>query len=442
MNDSGNNYRLHHTPFLLIWAGLIGVAWLSLFTGGILITFVRNEVPFMREMASWIYLNARWIDGLQIGIFFGAILALVQAWLIRWRYGFVPRFWRIATFLGATLSAALFSDIIYSGGYYDANGSWVYPSYYPALALWFCTLSLVQMLALWPVVRRAWLYALSGIGALGFGCLISYLESSANYSYNPMSVLFFGSIAQAIFTGALFLWLMRDYRVEAVPKRDEKAKLRQGMGLHPISFIGLWLMDYLFGWVSLLSIGFIAYTISNFFYPLRDFLNVVMSIQWLAAGIMGLLTGGAIALFQPWIMKQRSNYHPRFWLWIALSAVGWAIAGQAIPYLGSSYTIEQMGMLKFFGTLLLWFALPTILHSLAFWREKRGFWIYALAGVVSAAMAYFVYQQLAWTNTGILFAMVFGSGLQAILTGAAFMTMMAQNQQAEATALEVVPISE
>jgi hypothetical protein len=446
MNDS-RTYRLHHVPFFWIWFALIGVAWLSAFVGGSLLSYVRDAVPLFREMASWIYLNARWIDGMMLGAFIGGLLALVQPWLIRWRYGFVPRFWRIATFVGAILASALFSNMIYNnGGYTNSAGYWVSPNHALPLAFWFITLALVQMLALWPVVHRAWLYLVAGIGAFAFGYGIYFLEESFNtydYGYsNPMSILFYGSVAQAVFSGLSFLWLMRDYRVEAVPKRDEKAKLRQGMGLHPMSFMGLWTMAFLFGWVAVLSLGFMAYSIGATIPPLRDLISVIFSNQWIAAGTLGLLLGGATALPQPWLMKQRSDYSPNYRLWLILSAIGWTIGGLAIPNMNSSYTIDQNGMPRYFLMLLAWFALPIALQSLAFIRDKRSFWLYALAGIVSAVMAYFVNEQLDWTYSGPIYAIVVGAGLQAVLTGTAFLVMMAQNRQIEAAPVETIETTE
>ena len=70
---------------------------------------------------------------------------------------------------------------------------------------------------------------------------------AGSYSSNQLNMIFFGSMTQAIFSASLFLWLMRDYRVEAVQKRDEKSKGQIRSRLHPISFIGLWSLAHLFG---------------------------------------------------------------------------------------------------------------------------------------------------------------------------------------------------
>ena len=95
-----------------------------------------TDYTFLSAFSSWVYTNARWLDGVLMGAGLGAFLALVQPWLMRWRYGFVPRFWRIATFIGASLGGALFSEFIYSNGYYDSNGFWTYPNQIAPIGLW------------------------------------------------------------------------------------------------------------------------------------------------------------------------------------------------------------------------------------------------------------------------------------------------------------------
>jgi hypothetical protein len=431
MNQQDNHYRLHHLPFMVMWVASFGVAWLGVFFSGIILSDLRYNVDFVQVIATWLDAN-RWLYGLLLGTGIGTFLALIQPWLIRWRYGFVPRFWRIATFFGAILAGSLFSEYFYGSGYsFNYANVWGYLGRFAPISVWFGTLGLVQMLALWPVARRAWLYPLGGIGA----SLIAFGTGFWNGGYGlaQMNMLFFGSFAQAVFSGALFLWLMRDYRVEAVPKRDEKSKGLQRRGLHPISFIGLWMMAHLFGWVALLSVVFVLILASSAFSPVQSFMNWLGASDWSLAVLLGLIVGGVTSIAQRWLIQQQSEIRPRFWM--LLSLVAWSLAGLGLWQFMDSYN----GSGFWHGTMLVvWFGLPTILQSLALWPHLRSAWLYGLAGIVSALIAYLIYEQFSWAASEQIYTVIFGAIVQAILTGVAFL-IMNQTQPHKATDAVVVP---
>src|SRR6187549_1563602 len=93
-----NQYRLHQLPFMVMWVASFAVAWLGLFLASMLISDAKSRFLFVQELSNWVYIHARWLDGIVMAAGLGALLALTQAWLMRWRYGFVPRFWRVTTF--------------------------------------------------------------------------------------------------------------------------------------------------------------------------------------------------------------------------------------------------------------------------------------------------------------------------------------------------------
>jgi hypothetical protein len=440
-----NHYRLHHLPFLLMWVASFGVAWLTLFMAAMLWTDAKMNISFLQELSNWVYSNARWLDGVVMAAGLGALLALVQPWLMRWRYGFVPRFWRISSFFGAILSGSLFSEIIYNNGYYDLNGVWTQPDQIAPVIVWFGSLTAIQTLALWPVARRAWLYPLAGFGAAAVALLMGNLLGNY-YGLSQTNALFFGSIAQAVFSGALFLYLMRDYRVEAVAKRDEKSKAVVRIGLHPISFIGLWAMAHLFGWVTVVAFSVIISTIRYSVPYMNELIYWAYSNPWVLYPAMGLTIGAVTAVAQPWLMQQRSGFRPRFWLRLSIPASAIAGLGLWRLFVYSYYSYDAFGSyidetksLWIAAALLLWFGLPTLVQSLALWRDLRGAWLYALSGLVSAVVAYLVFLQFNWTYNSLSYATIIGAGVQAILTGAAFLTIMAQNQQAQAQEAVALP---
>jgi hypothetical protein len=328
---------------------------------------------------------------------------------------------------------------MYGNGYYDANGVWVYPTHIIPALLWFSSLSLIQTFALWPVARTAVIYPLAGFGAAVVALFMGHLPTG---SMNQTNLLLFGTMAQAVFSGALFLYLMRDYRVEAVAKRHEKSKVVVREGLHPMSFIGLWAMAHLFGWVGLMTIVVIWQQIANSVLFLGN-LPYWLYNHWITYPFYGLIIGGLTALAQPWLMEQQSGLRPRHWL--KLSFPAWAIAGLALMRLMTGdcyYECSDSNRQLWIGlALLLWFGLPPLIQSFALWREMRGAWLYALSGIVSAVLAYFLYLQFAWTYSEAMYATLFGALAQALLTGTAYLAILAQNRHAQASqeaALETI----
>jgi hypothetical protein len=299
--------------------------------------------------------------------------------------------------------------------------------------VWFITISVVQMLALWPVVRRAWLFAFAGLGA----AMIAFITGIWDvYSIGIVSSLFFGSFAQAVFSGLLFLYVMRDYRLEAVPKRDEKSKGMRRRGLHPMSFIGLWMLLHLFGWVALLSAYFLLILSSMAIPPILSFLNALGQVNWTLGILIGITVGSMTAIGQPWLMQQQSSYRPRTWM--PVSIIAWAIGGLGLWNFMQMYN----GQGFWHGAMLVaWFGLPSFFQSFVLRKDLRGAWLYALSGIVSGIVAYLVYQQ-ANNSSGQIYAVIFGAVVQAILTGVAFLTIIRQNQSAAVESAPQAPVSE
>jgi hypothetical protein len=387
------DYRLDHIPFLIIWIASFGVAWM-IATAGV---YILQEVVIVNT--SMAMLNENLLVSLVLGVGMGAFLALVQPWVIRWRYGFVPRFWRIATFFGAAIGGFVFSFIL------DGFSAYTYGARIQvALLILLSTLTLSQTLVLSPVVRRAWPYALTG--------LCAWLITVISPFEIPMSILL-GTMAQALFSGALFLWLMRDYRVEAVPKRYEKAKLTQSIGLYPSNFIVLWTMAHLSAWLTAIIV-YVAFG------------SIFVFVSWLGTIVMAMIVGGVAAFSQAWLMRTQSAYQPRFWLLLSVVGSGLAAFYYEITLTTCEACETTLGANEFFSVLV-WFGLPPLLQSFALWNNLRGTWLYFLAGIVSAIIGCLIGIQY----SDYFLAFMIGTLAQGILTGAAFLKIMNWKQQQE-----------
>src|SRR5690606_19883843 len=187
----------------------------------------------------WVNNHAEWVTGVGMGLTFGLMLSLVQTWLIRRRYGFVPKFWRYTTIIGATLTGFSFPFATY---YWDYDQLWI------PLIIWFSLLNIFQAGVMFRVNRQAWLLALVGIVA---GLVASGLYAIPDSYDTALWALLLGATIQAIGTAIIMLRLMANPREGIVPKRDtdEKSKARMRDGLHPMTFIGFWAAAHFAGWV-------------------------------------------------------------------------------------------------------------------------------------------------------------------------------------------------
>ncbi|MEO1289989.1 MAG: hypothetical protein AAFV93_19710, partial [Chloroflexota bacterium] len=118
--------------------------------------------------------------------------------------------------------------------------------------------------------------------------------------------------------------------------------------------------------------------------------------------------------------------------WIIFSVIGWAIGGALFWEYVSYYSHDML-------TLGAWFALPALLQTIPMWRAMRGGWLWVFTGVASAIVATVIHTQFDWTYSAELYTVIFGSVASAIISGATFVLLQAQQQRAtEPASLETV----
>lgn len=206
-----DNPRLHRIPFLLLWILSFGIAWSVLYIYEML-WYNMNFDLFL----SWLK-QVSWREGIFVGLLFGLTLSFVQTWLIRQRYGYVPKFWRAAIILGGMLAGLgyphtglrTFESFI-GYNWMGVNNTTPIDSLINDFLIWFIVFGLSQTIVMFRVNRKAWLMMIVGL----FAAIIASipLTNSRMFYSKPMWALIMGTAIQAIGTGILFLYLMANPR--------------------------------------------------------------------------------------------------------------------------------------------------------------------------------------------------------------------------------------
>lgn len=418
-----DNPRLNRVPFAIIWVASYALAWFVLFFAS-MIAQDMNNTSVIGDLLRWINRHAQWINGIGMGLTFGVMLSLVQTWLIRRRYGFVPKLWRITTIIGATLTGFSFP---FANNYWDYNQLWL------PLIVWFSLINVFQAGVMFRVNRQAWLLAVVGILA---GFVAGGLYALPDSYNTEIWALLLGSIIQAVGTAIVMLRLMANPREGIVPKRetDEKSKTRLRDGLHPMTFIAFWASAHFAGWVMFamcVVLWFMTIGETEFGYAIGTWVD--NNAEWVVGLTFGAIVGSTSAIAQPWLMKQHSKVEVKHWLLV--STIGWAIAGIGFWLYVDSY---DMGEVEKALSLLIWFATPTLFQTIPMWRVMRGGWIWAGTGIASAIIAFLIDAQSTWTYNDTFYAIMLGGLAQAIITGSTFILL--QSQQRQDNSVEAVQV--
>lgn len=407
-----DNPRLHRIPFMIIWIAAYGLAWGSLAFTGIVASDLIDD--FYRY-------DETWFVGSLFGLVFGVMLAIVQGWILRRRYGFLPKFWRAATIIGAIISTIVFFTI--------ASNYWGGWSFWIAGTAWLTILALFQSAVLFRVNRQSWLLAVAGLFAGILAIAIGAFQF-ATYDSEIWAMLV-GAAIQAIGTGFVMLRLMANPREGIVPKRDtdEKAKARMRSGLHPFTFIAFQAAAYFMGWVMLFAV-FILWMLTigdtNIIHEINTYLG--SNMEWVYGLMIGAIIGFASALAQPWLMKQHSKTEIRHW--IVLTTIGTALAGIGLWHYMDGYSLNDT---ERFVALSAWFVIPALFQTIPMWRAMRGGWMWIATGIVTAIVAILTHIQFDWTYNETFYAVMFGGIAQAIITGAVFILLKSQQTRVEQT---------
>lgn len=278
---------LHRIPFLILWIASYAVA-VAIY---IIIAIVFSELVSY-EVSNWMSQNIPSLLAASIGTLLAVIASLIQIWLIRRRYGFVPKYWRIASILGVTIMSTIL---------FTKPDIWNANNFLLMLVIAAVGLNIAQALTLHPVNKRAWLMTIVPLFA---GVIASRLESPNSwYNDTTTEVLLCFVVVYAIGTGIVVIHLMTNPREGSVPKRnDEKTKPSTINGLHPATFMGFWMITHLMAWL-ILYIGWITtFDSSRLFHVLNRWLHL-NNLDSLIGMMWGVILGLITAIGQSWLMK-------------------------------------------------------------------------------------------------------------------------------------------
>jgi hypothetical protein len=406
-----DNPRLHRIPFLLWWMMSYGLGWYAFYIYEQL-WHDRRFCVFMEWLSRTPPYKLR--EGFFVGFIFGVILALMQSLLLRARYGYVPRFWFIATIVGATFAGYGYPSIG------NSVGGWYPMQFVPDFLLWFSILGLFQSIGMWRASHKAWLiFVMSSIAS---GMAISLLFYPRPFYYDPPTAVVLGTFVQSLGTGLIVLYAMANPREGSVPKREkaEGIKSQPHNGLAIPHFISLWICVYYFAQIMNLvsfKLWYLVrrYTPADLYQDIRPYSYIIVF------GIMGLMT----AIAQHWLMKNQLGRSIRYWYLFTI--VGWMIAGLAARQqfnFEADYTRLQENF--FLGASI---ALPLLAQAIPLNRAMRGGWLWAVVGIMFGVLLV-QFQNVDWFDQmRLLYNTISGGLLMSLATACLFLWLAARNKE-------------
>ncbi len=427
-----DNPRLQRIPFVLLWLFSYGLAWFALY----IYEMIWYDWSF-DGLLSWLkYSGQGEGEAIVLGLLFGLTLSSVQTWIIRLRYGYVPKFWRAATILGAIVAGFGYPRVgLRSGEYLLGLNSWGInnpprgDSLINDFLIWFIALSLFQAVIMLRVNRKAWLIIVIGVLAATVASL-PLLNPGQLYG-KPLWTLIMGTMIQAFGTALLFLYFMAHPHEGVVPKRDELRKSKPYLDgtLATTPFILLWIGIYYLHLVLQVALpelwGFFVYYSPNALYYGLDL--GYSSSGWLMQAIYFGIIGIIIAIVQYWLIKKYSNRTIPGWH--VFTIAGWVFAG--IVWWSFRYGYPQTDLvraLKFGGYL----AIPALFQALPMNRAFRGGWIWAVMGVVAGVLGMVILEIADWRMSSFYGRSFAGLALS-FCTAFFFLRLHSQTKQPEPT---------
>ncbi|GAB5492309.1 MAG: hypothetical protein Phog2KO_25240 [Phototrophicaceae bacterium] len=422
--------RSRHIPFILAWIASYGLAWFSIFFAQ---TYFSRAYPIVTFQVN---INASWIPNVLIGLSFGLTLSLIQAWLIRERYGFVPLLWRSVTIFGSVLVGFSFPLYSYLS---EVHQQWI------SFFIWFSFLNSLQAVVLFRVNRCAWLFALVGIIAGVVASFVIVSLPSNTYSAQEIATtraLWLGGLIQAIGTSIVIMYLMANPREGIVPKRDfnNLSKQLTQTRLTSLKFIILWTLPYFIAWAIFNVIWTVFFSYTGWGFVRSSYFIWLDSYdESLRIGMMiGLTIGITSAIIQTRLIKRFSNI--KIHQWALVTIVGWAFAGIAFGYYGQSYAnYDNTVSLENILLLTVWFTAPTLFQTLPIWLSIRHGWLWLCTGIVTTIIGVLIDSQIGRTVSGTrgfalavaydssyFYVLVFGGLAYGIITGSVFVLLQSQ----------------
>ncbi len=388
-----DNPRLHHTPFLILWVASYGLGWFLVSTYRMIFSIQELDFIFL-------------------GLLFGISLAFVQTWLLKSRYGYVPRFWTLATIIGATIS--LSSWYVFMG----------LNSLYLRVFHLYCIINIFQAIVLIPINRKAWM--IIGVGILaGLLAYASYFVPIPT-SYRVNLSFGIGRIILAVGTGLVMLQIMAEASSQVSSKHDsQKTKENLITRFQSLPFLIFWVVSYDMSYDMVEFMSGIIRVVNRHF---GIFTWANGNLEWILNVLIYAFSGFILALCQQWLMKK---YHKPIRHWILFTIVGWL----ASHILLSQWVIHRFNPTSdpIISLLIILFTIPILFQSLPLLRAMRFAWIWILVGVaIPIIIITFVPSDLIWNRNAYV---VIGRIILALITGIAF--LMISSLQQEQPVLEV-----
>lgn len=420
-----DNPRLHRVTFMALWIVSYGVAWfLPRFYERLAFDYRLYDVlRWLKGGGLGATSRDWWREDILVGLLFGLVLATMQTWLLKRRYGYVPKFWRTATIIGATLGGFGYARV----GLAHINGLEFLPVDF---IIWFSVIALFQTIVMLQVSRRAWLIALIGIlaGLVANGIFVPFTD-------NPFSAetgLLAGSLIQAIGMGATILAVMANPRDGVIPKRKvkQKSKNRIQDDFHPLTFMGLWLALHLFRQVILSGFWNIRWMLTNQFEVFSHINNWIGQHQsfWIVSGSIWAIAGLILAIGQKWLMQQQSDKPFRHWT--TLSAIGWFVAGICLRQYLTGYNLPLYQRLAWLSA---FFMIPALFQTLPMLRTMRYGWLWLVTGITPAIVTgWMVAFQIPYYSC---YAIITGGMLLSLSTAIAFLFIKSRQNNSPANSV-------
>lgn len=426
-----DNPRLHRIPFFLLWIVSYSLAWYVLYIYEMLWYEYRLD-----GILSWLKFSSSWGEGLVIGLLFGLMLSFTQTWLIRQRYGYIPRFWRMATILGATIAGLGYPRVgLNPGEYFIGINNWginnpiLVNSLVVDFFFWFIVLSLFQTIVLLPVNRKAWLIIVVGLLS-GIVASAPLMDPAVLYG-RPFWTLILGTMVQTLGTGLLVLYLMAYPREGIVAKREKVKKFRidtEGK-LTTISFALWWSGIFVLSLVMMVVL-YELWRFMVYYSPISLYESLNLSDnegKWYVGAVLFGIMGIVTAIAQQWLMKKHSQRIISHWR--IFTIIGWVIAG--VMWWEYRYThpltLLDRNLLK-----VGYFVIPTLVQTIPIHRALRGGWIWAGTCILGGLLLVLI-QDLYWlTNMSKYYGLLFGGLFLSLSTAFVFLRLQSQSEQTPA----------
>lgn len=374
-----DNPRLHRIPFFFLWGFIFALAWYVIYVYELL-----WYEPRLDRLLSRLKYSTTWGEGVVIGLLFGVTLSIAQTWLIRFRYGFVPKLWLILTIIGAVIAGYWYPRVGLRTGesliginWMGVNNTTPVDNLVIDFFAWFFILSLFQAIALFFVNRKSLLLIILGLLA-GFVASMPTLYPRFLYG-RPFWTLILGTFIQTISSGVIVMHCMANPRAGTSPKRDKNTATTMDGKLTALSFTVLWVFSFfvhtVFNIVIRETWRFMVYYSPTALY---ENLNLSNSDRtWIYAVIITGISGIFIASIQKWLMKKYTGLSIPYW--IILSTIGWLIAGYVSWKAGKIYPRDTI----YYFLMGLFQALPVMFQALLINRLARWGWIWIFTGIIA-----------------------------------------------------------